>query len=188
MEKMEYQASIIDLIRRRKSCRTFIKKGIEPGEVQKLEAFISDINAAINVKARFMLVKRNITENNKPEKLGTYGFISGADSFIVSIINKEEKKVEILGYNFEKIVLFATDLGLGTCWLGGSFTRGTFSRAIEATARERVPAVVAVGRISNLSTARRGMIRRRVHADHRLPWERLFFDGMLLEIEATAVI
>ena len=125
---MEYQASIIDLIRKRKSCRTFIKKEIEPGEVQKLNAFISDINSAIDIKARFMLVKRNITENNKPEKLGTYGFISGADSFIIGIISKEEKKVEFFGYNFEKIVLFATDLGLGTCWLGGFFKRSDFEK------------------------------------------------------------
>ncbi len=173
---MEYQASIIDLIRKRKSCRTFIKKEIEPGEVQKLDAFISDINSAIDIKARFMLVKRNITENNKPEKLGTYGFISGADSFIIGIISKEEKKVEFFGYNFEKIVLFATDLGLGTCWLGGFFKRSDFEKKINLLNDEFVPIVSPVGYCANKRNIMDSAVRAIARSGTRKSWDEIFFD------------
>ena len=53
-------------------------------------------------------------------KLGTYGFIKGAYSFIASSTVREEFALESLGYQMEKIVLKATELGLGTCWLGGT--------------------------------------------------------------------
>ena len=64
--------------------------------------------------------------------LGTYGFIRGASAFIVGAAAPGEGWLEDYGYAMEELVLLATDLGLGTCWLGGSFTRSSFSRAIGA--------------------------------------------------------
>ena len=62
----------------------------------------------------------------------------------VAIENREsavgEKNLEDFGYTMERIILFATDLGLGTCWLGGSFTKSRFAEKISANGSERVPA------------------------------------------------
>ena len=38
------------------------------------------------------------------------------------------------GYVFEWLILRATDLGLATCWLGGTFKRGAFGQAVGAAA------------------------------------------------------
>jgi hypothetical protein len=76
----------------------------------------------------------------------------------------------------ESIILFATGLGLGTCWLGGSFTRSSFSEKIKLGEDEAIPAVVSVGEMADPDKARRGMIRRYVQAENRKPWENLFFD------------
>jgi nitroreductase len=64
--------------------------------------------------------------------LGTYGFIKGATGFIMGTVGHSEKNLEDYGYVMERAILFATDIGLGTCWFGGTFTRSRF----ELTANE----------------------------------------------------
>jgi len=49
------------------------------------------------------------------------------------------------GYLFEKIVLFATDLGLQTCWLGGTFNKGNFEQNMNLLSNEFIPIVSPVG-------------------------------------------
>ena len=77
----------------------------------------------------------------------------------------------------EKIILCATDLGLGTCWLGGSFNRSRFAKKIAASKNEIIPAVTSVGYISGRPRKFDQVIRKEAVADHRRPWDWLFFDG-----------
>ena len=60
----------------------------------------------------------------------------------------------------ECLILTATDMGLGTCWLGGFFTRGSFSRRVGLKDEERIPAVASVGEIVDRDAAREGFMRR----------------------------
>jgi hypothetical protein len=106
--------------------------------------------------------------------LGTYGFIKGAGGFIVGAVEPGLRDMEDFGYGLEQAVLAATDLGLGTCWLGGSFTKSSFARKIGATRSEVVPAVVAVGYPEKGSRVSR--IRERAGSDRRLPNEKLFWE------------
>jgi len=48
------------------------------------------------------------------------------------------KNLEDYGYLMEAIILKATELNLGTCWLGGSFTQSNFARKINAADNEIV--------------------------------------------------
>ncbi len=75
----------------------------------------------------------------------------------------------------EHAVLFATDLGLGTCWLGGTFSKSSFAKKIGVTPKEVMPAVAALGYIAEDDKSR-DWIRRRAGSDLRFPWESLFFD------------
>ena len=75
----------------------------------------------------------------------------------------------------ELLVLHATDLGLGTCLLGGSFTKSSFAAKIDLRPGELVPAVAAVGYIAGRPRAFDPLIRRFARSDQRLPWQRLFF-------------
>jgi hypothetical protein len=89
-------------------------------------------------------------------------------------VGPSAKNLEDFGYMMERAILFATDMGLGTCWLGGSFTRSSFARKISATVLELVPAVASVGYI--LKREQSGVtIRQLVGGHNRKPWENLFF-------------
>jgi nitroreductase len=82
--------------------------------------------------------------------------------------------MEDYGYLLEQIVLSATDLGLGTCWLGGTFTRSGFADRLALTATETMPAIVAVGHVDE--TATKEQIHRRP-LSRRLPAGQLFFES-----------
>jgi Putative TM nitroreductase len=85
--------------------------------------------------------------------------------------------LEDFGHAMERLILTATGLGLGTCWIGGFFTRGTFSRRLAATRDERIPSVAAVGRIADRGAAEEGLMRRLAGGSRRKAWDELFFDG-----------
>jgi hypothetical protein len=74
-------------------------------------------------------------------------------------------------------ILLATDLGLGTCWLGGTFTKSRFAERIDLEAGESLPAVAAVGHMAANSSRMDTAIRQQAHAHQRLPWQKLFFEG-----------
>jgi nitroreductase len=116
-------------------------------------------------------------EDNKAlRQLGTYGFIKGATGYLVGATRDGEEKLEDFGFLMEKLVLFATDLDLGTCWLGGTYTKSSFADRINAQADELIPAVTPVGYCAPTRRPVDRLIRNRAGSDRRLPVDRLFFD------------
>jgi hypothetical protein len=87
--------------------------------------------------------------------------------------------MEDVGYLLERSVLYATELGLGTCWLGGTFTYSSFAQRIEAQEGEQIPAVISIGYAAQRPRIVDGIIRRAVGAHRRQPWQELFFEGDL---------
>lgn len=75
----------------------------------------------------------------------------------------------------EYVVLYATDLGLGTCWLGGFFNRSLFSEKINASSNEIVPAITPIGHYPEKRRTKEKIIRAAIKANKRKPWEQIFF-------------
>ena len=174
---MIYGRPIAELIERRFSCRTYTAEPIATETQERLRDLMASLDAGpFGTPVRFELVAATEKDHSALRGLGTYGFIRRASGFIVGAVRHGAKDLEDYGYVMESLVLAATDLDLGTCWLGGTFTRSRFSRRIEASNGEQVPAVAAVEYMADPEQARRGFLRRVIHASSRLPWERLFFD------------
>ena len=64
---------------------------------------------------------------------------------MVGAVEPGSGDLEDYGYCLERAVLAATDLGLGTCWLGGTFNKSSFARKIDIAEGEVMPAVIAMG-------------------------------------------
>ena len=174
------KSSIDDIIKRRYSCRTYVGSPIAATDRQALSEVLASLGTGpLGSQTRFSLVAATEEDRASLKGLGTYGFIKGATGFIVGAVKPGPRDMEDYGHSLEYAVLAATDLGLGTCWLGGSFSKSAFARKIEAMPGEVVPAVVAVGYAAEGS--RGGRIRQRAGSDRRLPWEQLFFEGTLGE-------
>ena len=172
---MHYSKPVTEIIKKRFSCRTYIDKPIAEEDRERLSDYLSSTGAGpFGSAVRFKLIAATEQDRRALKGLGTYGFIKGATGFIVGAVGPSPKNLEDFGYMMERAILFATDMGLGTCWLGGSFTRSSFAKKISATVEEVVPAVTSVGSI--LEKKQPGVTIRQIVGGHnRKPSENLFF-------------
>jgi len=187
---MLFTHPVSDVIQQRFSCRNYLETAIEETQRRSLADFLaSDGAGPFGTRTRFELVAATENDRKALRGLGTYGFIKGATGFVIGAVEDGPQNLEDFGYAMERAILFATDLGLGTCWLGGSFTKSTFARRIAAGASESVPAVTSIGYIGD--DRRNTAQRQRIGADSRLPWEELFFDkafGVPLSSQAAGAL
>jgi len=174
---MKFQKPITEVIKMRTSCRTYDSKVIEEGIIKKLNNYIEEINLEAKAKARFIIINQNNKFNNSTQKIGTYGVISGANSYIVGIINNDIQDAVTFGYLFEKIILFVTDLGLQSCWLGGTFKRDDFVSLADLKENEYIPIVSPIGYKKGKPRIFESAMRSVVGANNRKLWNKLFFDG-----------
>ncbi|MFW9820126.1 MAG: nitroreductase family protein, partial [Candidatus Thorarchaeota archaeon] len=180
---MKFSKPIIDIIQERTSRRTYSGQPLENDMKKKVISLIEnhDLKSPFSEQAgnvRFKLVSIPEFEPNEKKKLGTYGFIKGAQNFIVGAVEKSQYSREHYGYLMESIILAATDLGLGTCWLGGFFNRSLFSAKINLMLNEIIPAITPIG-YPVQRTTREKLIRSFAKANKRFPWNQLFFEGNL---------
>ena len=174
---MDTAPPITETITRRFSCRTYIDKPISEEKKNMVEEFIS-LNKIVPFKTtpRFQLITASTEAHKSLKGLGTYGFIKGASGFIIGCAERNlDYNLEDYGYIMEKIILFATSIELGTCWLGGSFKKSIFSQKIEAQQDEFVPAVAAIGHIASKRRLFDKVIRWSAKATKRKHWNRLYF-------------
>jgi nitroreductase len=172
--------SIIDAINRRVSVRAYSDQPIGKEKEQKiLDLLNSENKGPFGNEVRFAMIDLTEAERNETKSLGTYGFISGAKIYVVSAVKGSTGAMEDLGYCLEKVILAATSLGLGTCWMGGTFNRANFARRIKVSDDEVVPAISPIGYARDKRTVRERLLRRLAKSDQRKPWEELFFDGDL---------
>lgn len=174
----QFNQAITEVIERRFSCRTYDPRRIDPEIRDELSKALEESSAGpLGGSVRLELVAAGPDDLAALKGLGTYGFIKGASGFIVCAADREENGMEDCGYLLEQAILFATDRGLDTCWLGGTFNKSGFSRKIALKETEMIPAVVSVGYAEDRRRWFDSYIRRRAGSDSRLAWDTLFFDG-----------
>jgi hypothetical protein len=169
---------VADIIKQRFSCREYLDRPIEEADRRfMMECLEQNRMGPFGASVRFALVAADGYNREALKGLGTYGFIKNAQGFIVGAVGQGSNNLEDYGYLLERAVLTAAGIGLGTCWLGGTFTKSSFAEKISATSTEIVPAIISVGYMAGNDNIR-SRIRKRAGAQHRLPWEHLFFDNV----------
>ena len=101
--------------------------------------------------------------------------IIGADTYIAGKYKKQKNAELSFGYAFEKFILYAASLGLGTVWLAATIDRKAFERAIQLKEDEVMPAVTPLGYAAEKRSIRESMMRRGMKSDSRVPFGDLFF-------------
>lgn len=159
----------------RKSIRTYKDEPISQELKEKLKSYIADVPSPFKPRTRFVMLDAD--DMSGRTKLGTYGVISGARTFICGITEDVFRYEENLGYAFEKIILYATSLGLGTCWLGGTFNRANFAKAAGLHENEIIPVVTPVGYPEGKRNLIDSVLVKSAGSVNRKDWSELFFDG-----------
>ncbi|MBN2092463.1 nitroreductase [candidate division KSB1 bacterium] len=172
---MEFSKPVTEIIRQRFSCRTYKNQVVPAGIKDKILSYTQENSVGpFGGSVRFHIIENLDLAPN--EQIGTYGFITGASAFLAGAIQKAEKCFVDYGFIFEKLILYITDLGLGTCWLGGTLDRTEFVSKMELKADEIIPAVSPVGFINESRSLKEKTIRFFAGSAKRKPWTALFFD------------
>jgi hypothetical protein len=174
---MNFNQPISSLIRKRFSCRTYQDLPIQNSVLAALEDFTdSCLIGPLGNQVRFKVVAAKEGDSASLKGLGTYGFIKNPTGFIIGVSKEESGALEDFGYLMEAILLRATDLGLGNCWLGGTFTKSRFARQLSLLDGEIIPSVASIGYPADQTTWMDKTIRAGARAHNRLLWENIFFN------------
>jgi hypothetical protein len=177
---MIYNHPITEIIPQRFSCRSYVETPIPAAKRERLQEAMAELQSGpLGSTVRFQLLASTLEESDALRGLGTYGLLKGVRGFLAGAVQAGPKSLEDYGYCLEELILLATDLELGTCWLGGLFTRSGFARRLALTRHEQLPAVSTIGVMADLEKERNTAFRARIGSHGRLPWERIFFQGRL---------
>lgn len=175
MPQPPFKRPLLDLIRQRASWRNYRPEPLAPAAWAALEAALGDLpSGPFAESSRFALVSAFASDPKALRQLGTYGNIQGATTFIAGAVADGPRALEAFGYRMEIAILRATDLGLGTCWLGGTFNRGGFGAALGVRPGELMPAISPVGEVASERGVLDRFLRWSANSKNRLPAESLF--------------
>ena len=161
---------IAELVRGRRSVRTFDGRRISPDDLEKLSSFMRQADNPYGIPVEFKLL------DGKEQKLRC-PVVSGTDLFVGARVPRVPHMEEAVGYSFETLVLYAQSLGIGTVWVGGTMDRPAFERAMALAEDERMPCMSPIGYPAEKMSLRESMMRKGVKAGSRDPFAALFYDG-----------
>lgn len=161
-----------ELIRQRRSVRTYEGKAVDESTKEQLLSFAKGIQNPFNIPVEFKFL------DAKKDGL-TCPVVSGTELYVGGKIKNVPFASVAFGYSFEEFVLYAQSLGLGTVWLGGTMNRAAFEKAMKLKEDEMMPCATPVGYTAKKMSMRENMMRKAIKSDERLSFEELFFDGSL---------
>lgn len=131
--------TLMDAIEARHSVRSYTDKKITGETLAQLQAEVDACAQEGGLHIELCL--------NETEALGsfaaTYGLLRGVRNYIVLAGKPADDLEERAGYFGEKLVLRAQQLGLNTCWVGGTFRKGKVRRNLPEDVQ--LVCVIAVG-------------------------------------------
>lgn len=162
--------NIKNIIKKRKSVRTFDERPLSDEDRNKLTEYVKELNNPFGISVEFRFL------NAKEHKLSS-PVIVGTDCYIAAKVNTCPQFEVAYGYTFEKFCLYAESLGLGTVMLAGTLSRKTFEKAMELNDNEVMPVASPVGYPADKKSIREKLMRSAIKADERQPFDKLFFEN-----------
>jgi len=176
MPSLPTEMNVTESIQKRKSWRTYNREAIEKEKKDQLYDFISTLDKPpFGSEARFQIIELDL--KGMGTVAGTYGVVKGARSFLAGAVRKSAMDLEDFGYLFEKIILFATSIGLATCWMGATFSKSLFAEKMGQKPEEILPAISPVGYGASRRSLRDAAFHLSAGSRNRKEWPELFFNG-----------
>lgn len=155
----------------RRSRRAYSSEPILPQQAALLKSRIDEYNQKSGLSIRFL-------ENGSFAFSGirkSYGMFSGVRSlFIMKGPKSDPNLKEKIGYFGQLLVLEATVLGLGTCWVGGTFDRSGIRKGPD----EELVCVITVGQVPVSQTLKEKLIYKAIHRKTKSLEQLCQFPGM----------
>ena len=163
-------STFLELAKTRRSVRTFDGNMPDEQMINELKEFAQTIDNPYGIKIRFEFLDAEENKLSSP-------VLSGEKLYVSAITTKEAHAEEAYGYSFEKLILKAHELGLGTVWIGGTMPRDKFESASGLADGEIMPCISPLGAVAKKMSVKEALMRKGVKADSRMKFEDLFYVG-----------
>lgn len=160
---------LFELVKARKSVRTFENTPVSEQDLAALQAYAETIDNPFGIPVRFVFLNAKETGLSSP-------VLSGESWYIAAMVEKKAYADVAFGYAFEQLVLYAQSLGLGTVWIGGTMKRELFEAAAGVQEGEVMPCVTPIGYPAKKRSVKEMLMRKGISADLRFAPEKLFFE------------
>lgn len=128
----------------RHSTRTYDNIPLSEEHKETIESFITSLNRGVE-GVRAVFVKEGGDKVIK-SILGSYGVIKGVNSYLAFLADEQDTKYpEKIGYAGEMCILEIASLGLGTCWISGTYRPEIAVKQTNPEPHEKVVAITPVG-------------------------------------------
>lgn len=140
---------IFEAMERRHSVRSYTDKPIEAEVLNELKKLVVECNKESGLHLQLI--------TNEPTAftgiMARYGKFSNVSSYLALVGKNDSRLEELCGYYGEKIALKAQQLGLNSCWVGLSYSKGKAKNAVKIGAGEKLALVLALGHGETNGTA-----------------------------------
>lgn len=170
--EMKLPISIVESIKNRCSIRTYENKELLWKDREQIVSYMRTLKNPFNESVKTYMIDR---EQTGSERLGTYGVIKGAKTFLGVSVRDTDFSPIAAGYEFENLILYATSMGLGTVWLAATFNRNGFVSAMNIPEDELLIAISPIGYSSNKKRITELLMRSAMKSTVRKEWSELFF-------------
>ena len=151
-----------EAIYNRISRRTYLKEPIESNKINILKELIGQYNAKSDLSIEFLQDGSNAFNGLAK----SYGMFKNVQSLLVMKGNKTDIHLkEKAGYYGELLILEATKLGLGTCWVGGTFDKN--NKVFNLKENEEMVCVITIGNVASTTSTKENLIRSITHRKSR---------------------
>lgn len=164
--------NIINAIKERRSVRNFDGAPLTDSTIRTLTDFTNTLVNPFDGKYTVRLKKFDIKGEYRPS---TYGVIKGASDFFLIAMGNDEASALSVGFCFEQVVLKAWQMGLGTCWIAGTFKSTAFDKDQSWPEGESLRIICPVG-IPTKKSLFEKFTRFTLGSANRKPFSDLFFD------------
>ena len=112
---------ILDIMRKRHSVRRFRNEPLAKDIADKLTKMIANVNRESGLSVKLFVDEPEAFKASKPH----YGSFSGCRNYLV--IEGPKGMDEAAGYFGEKLVLYAQELGINSCWVALTYEKSKVS-------------------------------------------------------------
>ena len=173
---MNEEIDFLKAIEERKSIRNYLPDKIVDEDIDLIQAYLDDeknLVAPFGSNIHLKIISNNISSES--EKIGTYGMVKNTQNFLVGTCENNLENLFDFGYVVEKLVLYLVSLGIGSCWLGGTFERKKIQKSILLKHNEFIPAILSLGYPAEKLHLKEKIVRNVIRANKRKPKDELFF-------------
>ncbi|MBH1941173.1 nitroreductase [Mobilitalea sibirica] len=159
----------LEAIEKRCSRRSYLSTTIPTKSQHLLNEIIEQLNKQSGLSIQLIIDGSSSFQGVRK----SYGMFSGVQSFIAMVGNSTDINLrEKIGYYGELLILEATKLGLGTCWVGGTYDRKHCPCKINKN--EELVCVITVGLVQEKQSFKEKAIYKLAHRGSK-PLEMLYY-------------